>query len=620
MKRLLTATLTIMGLLTLLSTSVYAEYFEISDYVVDVKVSEENSYDVTETIMVAFASERHGIFREIPRDYGKQIHNIYDIQVIDPTTGNPYTFEVIKERQMVTIKVGDADIYVNGNVAYEISYTYDVGTDLDDSMDEFYFNVIGTEWPVNIQKANFTIEMPADFDATDVNITSGRFGSSSTDNVEFVVDGRTITGNTLSSLSPDEGVTVALPLDEGYYSVTSSNYNVIPFYILLIIALGCAFLVFTKRQYYKNRNIIVPVVTFDAPDGLNPPELSYIFHREQVSTEDMMTLVISWASRGYLIITEQSKTFGADTLTFEKTNKDSSDLKSYERSLFSSMFNCGSVGRVSTDQLKYRFSDHINKAIMSLRSQYVKDKEILINSVQWLTKLASLGMMLLLIIGISYIFTAFYKTSFMSNFILFGIVFGSLWIINTIISYASGKSVLSKFILPVLVIIAGVILDLTEIADVTRIFALIQNHSDILLVAIILFVLLCIYGSATSLLIESYTDYGKDIVGKVEGFKNFLAAAESDQMEMMFEQNHDYYYDILPYAMVLNLTSIWEKQVSTLTLEQPDWYRSSRPFAAAHFTHTMHSAFQSASAVESKSSSSGGSSGGGGGGGGGGSW
>ena len=53
------------------------------------------------------------------------------------------------------------------------------------------------------------------------------------------------------------------------------------------------------------------------------------------------------------------------------------------------------------------------------------------------------------------------------------------------------------------------------------------------------------------------TEYGDKILEKTLGFKEFINTAEKDKLETMFESNPDYFYNILPYAMVLGLSSKW---------------------------------------------------------------
>ena len=47
------------------------------------------------------------------------------------------------------------------------------------------------------------------------------------------------------------------------------------------------------------------------------------------------------------------------------------------------------------------------------------------------------------------------------------------------------------------------------------------------------------------------------IIAKVMGFRNYLDVAEKNQIELLAEENANYFYDILPYAYVLNVSKKW---------------------------------------------------------------
>ena len=128
-------------------------------------------------------------------------------------------------------------------------------------------------------------------------------------------------------------------------------------------------------------------------------------------------------------------------------------------------------------------------------------------------------------------------------------------------------------------------------------------------------------------LMSKRTPYGDKMVERVLGLREFIKSAEKDRIETLFEENPSYFYDVLPYALVLGVSNIWAKHFDGMAMEPPNWYRSTyrSHFSAAVFMGSMDRSFSSlqtsmSSSPSSSSSSSGGSSGGGAGGGGGGSW
>ena len=41
------------------------------------------------------------------------------------------------------------------------------------------------------------------------------------------------------------------------------------------------------------------------------------------------------------------------------------------------------------------------------------------------------------------------------------------------------------------------------------------------------------------------------------GFRNYLMTAEKNQLDVLVEENPNYFYDILPYTYVLNISDKW---------------------------------------------------------------
>lgn len=60
-----------------------------------------------------------------------------------------------------------------------------------------------------------------------------------------------------------------------------------------------------------------------------------------------------------------------------------------------------------------------------------------------------------------------------------------------------------------------------------------------------------------TILMKRKNKYGEEITTKINGFKNYLVTAEKNQLELLTQQNANYFYDILPYAYVLDVSKKW---------------------------------------------------------------
>lgn len=127
-----------------------------------------------------------------------------------------------------------------------------------------------------------------------------------------------------------------------------------------------------------------------------------------------------------------------------------------------------------------------------------------------------------------------------------------------------------------------------------------------------------------------YTDEGRNLVTKIEGFKEFLTYAEKDRIEMLVHENPQYFYDILPYTYALDITNVWVEKFDTMCTEPPEWYSSDKPYSSKNFNRFLNNGMKkldnsmtsspSSSRSHGGRSTGGGRSGRGSGGGGGSSW
>lgn len=113
------------------------------------------------------------------------------------------------------------------------------------------------------------------------------------------------------------------------------------------------------------------------------------------------------------------------------------------------------------------------------------------------------------------------------------------------------------------------------------------------------------------------------------GFREFLKAAELDRIKLLVNDNPQYFYNVLPFAMVLGVTDKWVKNFDNIMDSPPKWYFSATPgiFTASVFAQDLEQSMRGISSdISSRPTSSsggsfdGGSAGGGSGGGGGSSW
>ena len=126
------------------------------------------------------------------------------------------------------------------------------------------------------------------------------------------------------------------------------------------------------------------------------------------------------------------------------------------------------------------------------------------------------------------------------------------------------------------------------------------------------------------------TDFKLEYWGKLLGLKTFIKTAEIEKLKMLIDEDPEYFFNVLPYAMVFGLSDHWSKQFKDLKVKPPRWYigYDMMLWNSFYFNSMLLAGMRDpiqhlrteAMVKAAASAASSGFSGGGGGGGGGGSW
>lgn len=591
-----------------------AANFIIRKYDVSMKVTKQNTYRIEETILVNFSSLSHGIYRDIPlrndikRTDGSEDHIRAKVQNIHCGSEK---YEISREGNNCQIKLGDEDKTVFGEKEYHISYDYVMGNDVLEDGDEFYFNVIGTNWETSIRNVSFCIEMPAEFDESKLGMTYGEYGSGTYEGLSYRLDGNTIYGELDSDiyLGYNEGVTVRLSLPEGYFErVETTPWLAYAALILGVLAIGIAFLLW---WLYGRDDPVVETVEFYPPGGLNSVELAFVYNGSS-NNKDVVSLIVYLAQRGYIEIREGTKKKPGKGFTLVR-KKMYDGLNETERVFMEGLFAKGS--EVTKKDLENSFYKTINKITSMVGCRKNREKIFYANSINkgWILWL--LAILTCLLAG--FLPVKEYEYSLLLGVGLPGAV-GIAVMISSVCLFSHGN-IVGRILLSAAFLAGGMIAYRILLEDsfscvngwyrAAYIFSLVSGF-------VVMF-----FNSYMS----KRTPYGTEMLGRIRGFKNFLEAAEKDRLEALVMENPQYFYDILPYTYVLGVSSTWMKKFESITVEAPTWYTGyhASAFDFMMFHHFMNATMTTAtsSMVSTPSSGGGGGfSGGGSGGGGGGSW
>ena len=602
-------------------TSAFAANYTISDYDIDVNVTTDRTYEVTEHLDVFFTEKSHGIYRAIPDSSSVEKYRIKNVSTFDDESS------LENDSGYLNIKIGDPDKTITGQKDYTISYDLvHIKDDADDG-DYFYMNLIGTEWDTTIDNAAIKINLPTD-QISDIAITSGKYSSSRNEaNAVCSQEGNTIYVSA-ENLNPEEGITLKLKMPEGTFADAPDSFY--PFadivaVILVVLSIMLIFYALVIFFKYGRDKAVLPIMEFYPPDNMNPTQIGYIIDRT-VDTKDVTSLIFYWASKGLLNITHN----GGNKYTLTKLKPMDDTYPKYEQSAFNKLWSCGTNDSVTNNELSENYYTEVNSVKTSVPCDFVNEKELdsdTSGTLSFITVLLSVLMLFL---------PSFIGGIYESD-IISGLIFGGISLVPPVVFYfvirnidnAKYKKGNVKRFGGIIVSIAAFIVGMI----ISSIFVSIVAEEVFGILAVILIVLNVFISVLIAVFTNQRTEYGQKILERTIGFKEFLSTAEKDKLEMLLEQDPEYFYNILPYAIALDVTNKWANKFDNLVTQPPSWYTdySTGPFRTtvlcnnmAHCMHKLQNNMTSSPASESSSGSGsfggGGFSGGGSGGGGGGSW
>lgn len=490
--------------------------FQIDKYDVDILLNNDGSFDITEKIDVNFNKKMRGVYRIIPtsRDVGTFIQNAI---ISNINTGNTKS-KITKRGDEVEIRLGESDKYLIGQQSYIISYTVDNAITPYAEHDEFYWSLTGNEWKEKIMVSNFKIQLPNDIQLSENDVAVFTDKNSSAQHANVNIDGRVISGRSLSELGNGEGITVAFKTPKGYYSeldygsIVKQSQNAsarssrkveekvyprdwgFPLPAILIGSL----LFFFNRTGKNGKRSFIDEPHYYPPAELNPPEIG-VFHDFQVNKRDLISLIPYWGEQGFLKVASLQKDDGSMDMRFEKQKELPIESSSYEKEFFNSIFKTSDL--VYLHDLENEMYKSFNSVGKSLKTEVLDMK----------------------------LYDQESKKRFHSGrFILIGI----LSFISAIVVGVVFHAVLSAVLLGILGIV-------------------------------------CLYVHFHR---PKKNEVGLDIHDHLVALKRTLQNPDPNSLSKIIKEDPKYLEKIFPYVVAFGLDKSWSENVEPIFDKAPDWY------------------------------------------------
>jgi hypothetical protein len=279
-----------------------------------IAIDEDGVLHVTEQLAVVFQSPHHGIEREIPISYrnpatGSRTTINLDLVAIEMDGGSvPYSRR--RSGSSVVFRIGDPDRTITGRYTYTIAYTVDRAVLFHDDYLQVYWNVTGNEWRIPIDQATAIFRLPNGLDISQVASTSyvGYYGKAS----RGLPGSPTEDGGLLfaaSRLSSGEGLTIDVAIPRDLLPLSSPTFveHVLWFLdankwaALPIVVLVGMTLLWARVGRDPRKGTIAP--QFEPSRGMHPGEAGVLID-DRADLRDISAMAIGLAVNGHLTIEE----------------------------------------------------------------------------------------------------------------------------------------------------------------------------------------------------------------------------------------------------------------------------------------------------------------------------
>lgn len=542
--------------------------YSITQFNVGIELSEQNVAQVTEKITVNPETSMRGITRAIPIyqtahfEQNNKKHSLnYKAKITDISVNDYY--DVYEENGFKLIEIGGNNSF-SGQKTYIINYLYDMGPDRINEFDQFYFNIIGADWDAKISNISFNITMPKSLaQGSQMFMYSGEYGSSENETVVPSQDNITFSHNYIGTLNEFEALTVRTVMQEGYFdfSAYENLKNIIAIVGLVIIAVFT--IIFAIAITKIKKQIITPVVMFSAPRDLPPSELGYIIDGV-VDNQDIVSLIVYWADKGYLNIKEENKKY---TLIKNKEMEEK-EFSGYQKNLFNAIFAVGQEAPL--DSIGERIFINVEQTKQAVKAKHINNNFNVrnINLKTFFVFLATT-----LVTGIATYMTSL-SVSPVKQFLasLFGLValgMSLLFMNRDSLKFknSNSKNNSKHFVHTLIVSVCWIITSI-------MVFDSFANSMLINFLVLIPAFILLYYAFALPI----RQDAGLEVLGEILGFKQFIEFTEKDRIKMLASEDPEMFYSVLPYAYVLGVSDQWINKFEGIALTVPSWYQSATQF------------------------------------------
>ena len=523
--------------------------YEITNYSFDAVVEKSHQYNVTEKITVNLTDDLDTIEFAIPN--GNYKYSSFKVDDID--------YRGVDKM----VAINSKSKLKKGKHTYTLEYTVKEYADRDITRDVLFFDILPPSWLQPITSLNISVKFPSDFPWDDIQYYAGQYGVQNVDtklNYDANEASKTVT-ITGERIPENFGITLKATLPNDYWqgALNGAWATYTMLIVMLVIVAGLTVMWFVGGRDPKPEKVkqTHPV------DGVSPAEVGYVINGK-VRIRDVIALIVYFGTKGYLKISEyEPKRYrlirlkdpsaadehkyirNAYDLLFEDipSNRalEMSEFGSRLRRLKNAMELAVAAGFSSNEMSSYtplsRLFRIIGTAFLALSMGaciLLRDLSIFA-SVNVVEIIAVVAIGACVIFLISNTFDQQYyseENSYTLRLVGLGICYLAL------VAYIAGRTI----------ILTGNIFS----AVVSGFFMLVAE----------LFVII----------MRARAEGNAVLTNKFMQLRHFIYHPEAKVLLEAYIEDQDYYYEILPYALVFSGLETWSISFLTLNVPEPEWY------------------------------------------------
>ena len=523
--------------------------FEIKNFRYEAVVTKSHQYNVSEKITVNLTDDLTELEFALPNGN----YNLGDLEL----DGIPY------RNSGNTVKIDDLEKLKKGHHTYNIEYIIREYQDKDTNKDILYFDILPPSWMQAITNLNISVQFPEDFPLDDIQYYAGQYGVQNVDTkLNYTVRHYSKSLNITGERIPENfGITLKAGLIDGYWEGALSGalprLLMIFLMLVLIVALAAMWYIGGRDPQFEK------IIQSHPVDGITPAEVSYVING-RVRTRDVVSLIVYFATRGYLKISEyEPKRYRLVRVK----DPNPTDEEKYIRTAYELLFEDIPLNRwVDMNDMGPRLR-RIEESIKEDVAAGFSSKDML--SFTTISKaFRTIGTLLTaLFVGVCSILR--YSSIFESpNYVEAGFmaaITGVLlyYITNTYDeeSYSEGE----KYSFKLMGLCAGYVA--TAIYFVVRTIMITGYVLSAIIPA-----LLMIAAAFLLLIMRARATGNAELANKFMQLRHFIYHPDAKVMLEAFMADRNYYYEIAPYALTFNGLETWAISFLTLNVPDPDWY------------------------------------------------